>query len=213
MHLTTIKYTEYEKNLPQEGRHIIGQTQGENIVVYQAFNSQIAKYAVKHQQFGGSHYKFSRMSWIKPNFLWMMYRAGWAEKENQERILAIQIKLTNFILLLKEAVHSSFKEDIYQTHENWKNKLSKSNVRLQWDPDHDPHGNKLNRRAIQLGMNGRLLQQFATEWICSIEDITPFVAEQKKILDQRKMEDLEVIAEQEITIEDLELIDKLRLDY
>ncbi|MCB0853166.1 MAG: DUF4291 family protein, partial [Bacteroidetes bacterium] len=129
------------------------------------------------------------------------------------RILAIQIKLTNFILLLKEAVHSSFKADIYQTHENWKNKLSKSNVRLQWDPDHDPHGNKLNRRAIQLGMNGRLLQQFATEWICSIEDITPFVAEQKKILDQRKMEDLEVIAEQEITIEDLELIDKLRLDY
>ncbi|MEZ4849259.1 MAG: DUF4291 domain-containing protein [Bacteroidia bacterium] len=213
MNLTTIKYTNYERNLPQEGRHIIGQVQGENIVVYQAFNPQIAKYAVKNQQFGGSHYKFSRMSWIKPNFLWMMYRAGWAEKENQERILAIQIKLTNFILLLKEAVHSSFKSDIYQTHENWKSQLSKSNVRLQWDPDHDPHGNKLNRRAIQLGMNGRLLQQFATEWICSIEDITPFVAEQKKILDQRKMEDLEVIAEQEITIEDRELIDKLRLDY
>jgi len=25
----------------------------------------------------------NRMTWIKPNFLWMMYRSGWASKKNQ----------------------------------------------------------------------------------------------------------------------------------
>ncbi|MFM7854759.1 MAG: DUF4291 family protein [Flammeovirgaceae bacterium] len=25
----------------------------------------------------------NRMTWMKPNFLWMMYRSGWATKHNQ----------------------------------------------------------------------------------------------------------------------------------
>ena len=36
------------------------------------------------------------MSWIKPNFLWMMYRCGWAAKENQKSVLAISINKTDF---------------------------------------------------------------------------------------------------------------------
>jgi hypothetical protein len=28
------------------------------------------------------------MDWSKPNFLWMMYRSGWATKERRERIVA-----------------------------------------------------------------------------------------------------------------------------
>ena len=215
MKLTTIKYKDYKTNVPQEGQHIIGQERGENIIVYQAFNPRIATYAVANQQFGGAHYSFSRMSWIKPNFLWMMYRAGWASKEHQQHILAIEISKVNFLTLLSQAVHSSFKPKIYGTKENWKNEMHKSEtkVRLQWDPDHGPRGGKLDRRAIQLGLKGEILRQFGTEWIVSIEDITPFVKEQKAYMDKHKnLDDLLVIEEYKILIEDQKIIQRLRLD-
>ncbi|WP_458785448.1 DUF4291 family protein [Vallitalea sediminicola] len=28
----------------------------------------------------GSSFKLNRMTWVKPSFLWMMYRSGWAKK-------------------------------------------------------------------------------------------------------------------------------------
>ena len=179
MKLETVLYTDYEENLPQEGRYILSQLKGESIIVYQAFKPSIANYAVANQKFGGSNYSFNRMSWIKPNFLWMMYRSGWASKEGQERILAIEISKSNFEKILKEAVHSSYKEEVYKTMEAWKNKLQNSDVRLQWDPDHNPQGDKLARRAIQLGLRGDVLRTFVDDWIISIQDITPFVIDEK----------------------------------
>jgi hypothetical protein len=195
MHLKTIKYPDYEENLPQEGQHILAQCSEENIIVYQAFNPRIATYAVANQQFGGEHYRFSRMSWIKPNFLWMMYRCGWAEKEAQKRVLAIEISKANFEKILEGAVFSSYKEHIYQTQENWKAALENSSVRLQWDPDHDPYGAKLDRRAVQLGLRGAVLKTFATDWIISIQDITNFVLEQGAKVKANKLEELLVMEE------------------
>ena len=51
-------------------------------------------------------------------------------------------------------------------------------MRLQWDPDHTPTGEKLERRAIQLGLRGGALARYAKDDILSIQDITPFVHEQ-----------------------------------
>lgn len=195
MNLKTIPYPQYENKLPQEGYHILAQTRDENIIVYQAFNPRIASYAVAHQQFGGEHYRFSRMSWIKPNFLWMMYRCGWATKEAQKRVLAIEISKEHFNQILSGAVHSSFKKHIYQTEENWKSAMAASSVRLQWDPDHNPYGDKLARRAIQLGLRGDILKQFGTEWIVSIQDITDFVLEQGIKVQANNLEDLMVLEE------------------
>jgi hypothetical protein len=200
MNLETIPYPEYETGLPQSGQPILGQLRGENIVVYQAFNPQISAYAVEHQQFGGPAYSFSRMSWIKPNFLWMMYRAGWAAKENQERILAIEIGLDKFQQLLGQAVHSSFQPDIYASQADWKQALETSDVRLQWDPDHDPFGRKLTRRAIQLGLRGATLRAFATDWVASIEDITPFVQAQGALVAKADLNNLLVAKEQVISL-------------
>ncbi|MDP5106130.1 MAG: DUF4291 domain-containing protein [Polaribacter sp.] len=211
MTLETVKYATYEQELPQEGKHIIGQERNNNIIVYQAFNPNISKWAIENQKFGGSHYKFSRMSWIKPNFLWMMYRAGWARKEHQQNILAIEISKENFKILLEEAVHSDYKEEIYVTKENWKSQLAKSKVRLQWDPDHNPYGEKLERRAIQIGIKGDLLEKFGKEWVISIEDITEFVHQQKSVLDSKRLENLQVIKEKPILIENKILRDKLQL--
>ena len=73
--------------------------------VYQAYRNEIADEALKLGTFG-SHFKKTRMTWIKPSFLWMMYRAGWAEKEGQERILAIDITKDGFLTILKNSVLS-----------------------------------------------------------------------------------------------------------
>ena len=53
--------------------------------------------------------------------------------------------------------------------------VASSEVRLQWDPDHDPHGNPVTRRAVQLGLRGRILASYAKDWIRRIEDITDYV--------------------------------------
>ena len=212
MNLKTIPYKDYETNLPQEGRCILGQmTNEENLVVYQAFNPSIAKYAVANQQFGGSQYSFNRMSWIKPNFLWMMYRAGWASKHNQECILAVEIAKKHFELILDEAIHSSFKPEVYASKADWQAKLKASDVVMQWDPDHQPNGHKLQRRAIQLGLRNNILKQFGTDWAVSIQDITDFVKEQAQKLASGKHDELLVIEEQVIEIDDGDIHRKLGL--
>jgi hypothetical protein len=57
-----------------------------SITVYQAYSPQIADAAVGAQTFVAP-FKRERMTWIKPSFLWMMYRSGWATTPGQERIL------------------------------------------------------------------------------------------------------------------------------
>jgi hypothetical protein len=178
MKLTVGLHSELEPSWPRAGRHIMAQYDDRSLVVYQAYRPALADYAVKHQRFGGE-YSFSRMSWVKPNFLWMMYRCGWATKPDQERVLAVRIERAGFDQLLEQAVYSSFGESGFATEAEWKEALQRSEVRLQWDPDHSPSGGKLERRAIQLGMSGATLRRYATEWIVEVEDMSPFVATQR----------------------------------
>jgi len=186
MNLQTIPYHSYEKGLPQEGNFILGQTRANNIFVYQAFNDRIADYAIKHQKFGGQDYSFDRMTWIKPNFLWMMYRSGWAEKDsNQNRILALEMTFEGFEELLTEGVLTSYDKSFGDV-QIWREKLNNSNVRIQWDPDHDFKGEKLKRRAVQIGIKNDALQKFNNEYIKSIQDITSFVKDQKTSIDNKK---------------------------
>lgn len=181
---TTLKITSYAEQAPawpQSGRHIMAQFDAESIIVYQAYRPSIAQYAVDHQHFGGE-FSFTRMSWIKPNFLWMMYRSGWASKEVQEHILAVRLKRSFFDEILASAVPSSFKADSGGSHDAWTNALAKSDVRLQWDPDHDPQGRNQERRAVQLGLRGEMLRRYGGAELVAIEDITPFVVEQRAAL-------------------------------
>lgn len=189
------KYQLAKELLPGEGQYIIGHQTDEEIVVYQAYKVSIAEYAVKHQLLGGSEYSYNRMSWIKPNFLWMMYRCGWAEKENQERILALWIRKAVLEEILSNAVLSSFNPQYYADRETWEKELENKEVRLQWDPDHDPYGQKMTRRAIQLGLKGSILKDFGNNQISLIEDITGFVKEQKRHIDNGRLDLLEVPVE------------------
>jgi hypothetical protein len=122
------------------------------------------------------------MSWIKPNFLWMMYRSGWGTKEGQEVTLALRLRRVFFDALLAQAVPSSWDRDQFATEDEWSRAVGRSSVRLQWDPDHHPSGAKLERRAIQLGLRGEVLEAFGRRELVEVMDVSEFVAEQRERL-------------------------------
>ena len=148
----------------------------ETIRVYQAYNKTIAEEAVKNGTFG-AHFSMTRMTWIKPSFLWMMYRCGWAQKENQEHVLAIDIKRTGFDKAVNSAVISTFSDDLGITKEEWQKQVKKSDVRVQWDPEKDIDGNNLPYRSLQLGLRGNAVNEYVHDWIVKVTDITDYVNE------------------------------------
>lgn len=211
MELRTESYAEQVKRWPQRGRVILAQFDDDSVVVYQAFRPEIAAWAVDHQAFGGPAFSFTRMSWIKPNFLWMMFRAGWGTKEHQEAILAIRLRREAFLAILSQAVHSTYTASLYGSPAAWKEALKRSHVRLQWDPDHGPTGAPLERRAVQLGLNGPVLERYATRDILSIEDITPFVREQHTLVQAGRLDEVRTPQEAPFPVEDATLRSHLGL--
>ncbi|MGE3768419.1 MAG: DUF4291 domain-containing protein [Kofleriaceae bacterium] len=195
--MKTEAFTTQVARWPSRGRHILAQFDDTSVIVYQAYRASIGHHAAAHGDFLGGGFSLDRMSWIKPNFLWMMYRCGWAQKEGQEVVLAVSLLRTAFDEILAAAVPSSHDTRRYATREDWQRAVARSDVRLQWDPDHGPSGNPVERRAIQLGLRGRTLAQYAKPWIVSIEDITPFVREQH-IAFQRGGRDVLVTPREEV---------------
>ncbi len=181
MNLPTEPYTVQVQRWPKAGRHILAHFDADSIVVYQAYNPAIGRYAVEHGRFGGP-FSFTRMSWVKPNFLWMMYRSGWGTKENQEVTLGLRIRGAFFDSLLAQAVPSSWDREQFATEAEWATAVAGSAVRLQWDPDHHPSGAKQERRAIQLGLRGDVLEAFGTRELLEVIDLTDFVAAQRATL-------------------------------
>jgi len=96
-------------------------------------------------------------------------------------VLALRMKRDYFVGLLAAAVPSSFgaSRDLYADEHEWKSASTRSDVRLQWDPDHGLAGNKVERRAIQLGICGAMLEGFRGDAFLGIEDVSAFVAEQR----------------------------------
>ncbi|MEM6992735.1 MAG: DUF4291 domain-containing protein [Myxococcota bacterium] len=178
-----VKHTELHaeqvRRWPTSGRHILAQFDDDEVIVYQAYRPSIGHYAAKHGHFGGPDFSFSRMSWIKPNFLWMMYRCGWASKPGQEVVLALHLRRAVFDQILAAAVPSTYWPDRFEDEAAWKAAGKSTDVRLQWDPDHDPHGAPQDRRAIQLGLRGATLAGFKGPSLLGVDDVTDFVVEQR----------------------------------
>ncbi len=180
---------------PSSGRHILAQADDETVIVYQAYRTSIGTYAAEHGRFGGE-FSYGRMSWIKTNFLWMMYRSGWGTKPDQEMTLAIRIGRRFFDRLLAEAVPSAFAGSQYGTLEEWQKAVHSSSVRLQWDPDRNPSGAPLQRRALQLGLRGARLEEFGRREILEVVDISTFVEEQRENTTRQRLSHLIVPVEQ-----------------
>src|SRR5205814_10021301 len=97
------------------------------IRVYQAYSPEIATKALSAQTFTAP-FKRERMTWIKPSFTWMMYRAGWGTKPGQERILAIEILRDGFEWALANSSLSHFDRTMHSSAEEWKTTVQKSPV-------------------------------------------------------------------------------------
>ncbi|KFF14331.1 hypothetical protein IW15_02485 [Chryseobacterium soli] len=210
MKLTIKRYKEQLQDWSEKGHHIMAQYDDEKIIVYQSYRKEIGEFAVRNQYFGGG-FSLERMTWIKPNFLWMMYRNGWGTKEGQESVLAVHLKIDAFKKYLENAVYSSYSEDLEISKEEWQDQVKESSVRLQWDPDHDPFGNKLERRAVQIGLRNEFIRSFAKEDVLFIEDISDFVKEQYQFVLKNSMEELMTPEEKPFLFEDENLNKKLKL--
>jgi Domain of unknown function (DUF4291) len=141
------------------------------IRVYQAYSDEIADSALRHQTFVSPPFSMSRMTWIKPSFLWMMYRSGWGLKDaGQKRILAIDIAHEGFAWALAHSCPSHPGQGM--DHDDWKKALALSPVRVQWDPERDFIHRPLAHRSIQIGLSGEAVKLYATEWIQKITDVT-----------------------------------------
>src|SRR5690348_14913921 len=116
--LTLESWRDQQARWPAEGRHILAQYDETSVVVYQAYRPAIGRYAAEHGRFGGE-FSLSRMSWIKPNFLWMMYRSGWGTKDGQEVTLAIWLRRAAFDVILRQVVPSSYAPEVYASHDAW----------------------------------------------------------------------------------------------
>lgn len=141
------------------------------IRVYQAYSDAIADSALEHGTFVAPPFKMERMTWVKPSFLWMMYRAGWGHKDDgQKRILAIDMTREGFDWALAHGCPS--RPEPGMSREEWDLVKSRSPVRIQWDPGRDLLLRPLDRRAIQIGLSGEAVRLYVEEWIQQITDIT-----------------------------------------
>jgi len=101
------------------------------IRVYQAYGDAIADTALAARRFVSPPFSMTRMTWIKPSFLWMMYRSGWGEKdEGQRRILAVDITRSGFEWALRHACLSHM-TDSFADPEEWRALKDASPVRIQ----------------------------------------------------------------------------------
>ena len=146
----------------------------DTITVYQAYSSEIAVPAVAAGKLV-SPFSLNRMTWIKPSFLWMMYRCGWAMKPGQEHVLALRIARSGFEWALEHSCLSTFDNTLYADHDQWLERQRVSPVRIQWDPERDLQFRPLSYRSIQIGLSGEATRRYAREWITQMTDITPLV--------------------------------------
>jgi hypothetical protein len=209
--LLTELYKDQVDYWPKLGRHILAQADDESIVVYQAYRPSIGQFTIEHGYFGGE-FSYTRMSWIKTNFLWMMYRSGWGVKVGQEITLAIRLRRSFFDSLLLQAVESSFTGSQYSNYDEWNKAITRSSVRIQWDPDHHPRGAPLERRALQLGLRGKLLKDYGRQEILEIIDMTEFVEEQRANTTAANIAELIVPVERVYIPGNADIRAKLRID-
>lgn len=169
-------------------RQIRAHYNDQTIRVYQAYSHAIADTALTHGTFVSPPFKMERMTWIKPSFLWMMYRSGWGQKDSgQNRILAIDITREGFEWALAHSCSSHRDPDM--SEEAWQQLKNNSPVRIQWDPERDVFLQPLEHRSIQIGLGQAAVQLYVDQWITNMTDITPLAQEIYDLLKQNKIDE------------------------
>lgn len=156
------------------------------LTVYQAYAPRIADAALAAGTFVAP-FALDRMTWIKPSFLWMMYRSGWGTKPDQERVLAVRVGRAGFEQALADACLSHYDPDVYADHDAWLRRKAGSPVRVQWDPERDLALRPLAWRAVQVGLSGPATRAYVSEWITGIDDVTATAHEVARLIADRDL--------------------------
>jgi hypothetical protein len=153
----------------------------DTITVYQAYPPEIALASLAAGRFVAP-FKRNRMTWVKPSFLWMMYRCGWASKPGQERVLAVEITRSGFEWALARACLSQFDHGQHLDREAWSQRLRASPVRVQWDPERSLQLGPLPHRSLQVGLCGEAVIRYVDEWSVTLTDVTPVACQIRDLL-------------------------------
>ncbi|GHH12738.1 DUF4291 domain-containing protein [Streptomyces lanatus] len=146
------------------------------VTVYQAYRPEIGLPAARDGRFPVD-WRRDRMTWIKPSFLWMMYRSGWGTKEGQETILAVEILREGFEWALAHASLTHYERGLHSDRATWKRQLKQAAVRVQWDPERDLRLQPLPYRSLQLGLADDAVRRYADTWTVGIRDVTELAHE------------------------------------
>ncbi|CAL9390402.1 hypothetical protein SUDANB15_01235 [Streptomyces sp. enrichment culture] len=149
---------------------------GSTVTVYQAYRPENGRAAARDGRFPPT-WSRERMTWVKPSFLWMMYRCGWGTKKDQETVLAVEISREGFVRALRNACLSHHVPALHGDAAAWRRELRRAPARVQWDPERDLRLDPLPYRSLQLGLAGEAAARYADEWIVGIEDVTPLATE------------------------------------
>jgi hypothetical protein len=92
-----------------------------------------------------------------------MSRAGWEEA-------------------LSLAELTSYMPGVHPDHETWQLRFDRATTRVQWDPERDLRGTKLQHRSIQVGISRAVVDRYVDEWIVTIDDYSPLVTKIRKAM-------------------------------
>lgn len=122
-----------------------------SIVVYQAYNDEIADAAIQAGRFVAP-FSFNRMTWIKPSFRWLMHRSNWGQKRGQERTLRVRITRDGWDQALSFGVLTSPDGSTYRKPGSWESAFQHAKVHVQWDTERSLTGAPLDHYSIQVGL-------------------------------------------------------------
>ena len=115
------------------------------------------------------------MTWIKPSFMWMLYRTAWATEPSQEHVLAIRISRHGFEWALAYSCLSSYDSGVCASPAEWLERKRTSPIRVQWDPERARDLTALPWRSIQIGLSGQAVHNYVNRWTVQIDDVTTLV--------------------------------------
>ncbi|MCT2589532.1 DUF4291 domain-containing protein [Streptomyces sp. N2-109] len=173
---------------PEPGYRIRAAHTADTVTVYQAYAPRIGVPAARTGRFPAA-WKRDRMTWVKPSFLWMMYRCGWGAKEDQETVLAVEITRSGFEWALHHACLSHFDADVHPERADWTAALKGAPARVQWDPERDLQLRPLPHRSLQLGLSGEAARRYADEWTVGITDVSALAHGIHALVRDRRYED------------------------
>jgi hypothetical protein len=151
------------------------------VVVYQAYRPEVALPAVRHNRFVPP-FSLTRMTWIKPSFLWMMERSNWARMPGQEHVLAIRITRAGWEEALAAAILSTYRPDVYRDEDDWRRQMEQALVVVQWDPERTIRGASLPYKSIQVGLSRHIIQRYVEDWTVEVRDITSRVRTLRELI-------------------------------